>query len=329
VDQVLDDRRYGERWGRHWLDVIRFAESNGFETNRERPNAWRFRDYVIAAFNQDKPYNQFIREQIAGDALGSDVATGYLVGGAVDIVGSPDPALTAQQRADQLDDMVSTTGTAFLGLTLGCARCHSHKFDPISQREYYSLAAIFAGVKHGESALPLPPGKQKEVAQLDGQIQALEKNLLPFIAKPAVVVRGTNTTGKPLRPAVNARQNEEVFSPLQARFVRFTILATSGAEPCLDELEVWSGSRNVALATNGTKATASGSIKAAEAGGAPSPTYPPATVNIFFAPTRIRVLSVSATTSSPSELKMIMLGRANCEAVNPLPSPSYPKLDPA
>ncbi|HKX62981.1 MAG TPA: DUF1549 domain-containing protein, partial [Verrucomicrobiae bacterium] len=126
VDRVLDDSRYGERWGRHWLDVIRFAESNGFETNRERPNAWRFRDYVIAAFNQDKPYDQFIREQLAGDALGIDVATGFLVGGPVDIVGSPDPVLTAQQRADELDDIVSTTGTAFLGLTLGCARCHSH-----------------------------------------------------------------------------------------------------------------------------------------------------------------------------------------------------------
>ena len=141
VDRVLDDPRYGERWARHWLDVIRFAESNGFETNRERPNAWKFRDYVIAALNQDKPYHQFIREQIAGDAVGVDVATGFLVGGPFDIVGSPDPVLTAQQRADQLDDMVATTGTAFLGLTLGCARCHSHKFDPISHREYYSMAA--------------------------------------------------------------------------------------------------------------------------------------------------------------------------------------------
>src|SRR5688572_25167734 len=154
VDRTLADPRYGERWARHWLDVIRFAESNGFETNRERPNAWRFRDYVIAALNSDKPYDQFIREQLAGDALGLDVATGFLVGGPVDIVGSPDPVLTAQQRADELDDMVSTTGTAFLGLTLGCARCHSHKFDPIAHREYYSMAALFTGVKHGERALP-------------------------------------------------------------------------------------------------------------------------------------------------------------------------------
>ena len=100
VDRVLEDARYGERWGRHWLDVIRFAESNGFETNRERLSAWRFRDYVINAFNTDKPYDRFIREQIAGDALGVDVATGFLVGGPVDIVKSPDITLTAQQRAD-------------------------------------------------------------------------------------------------------------------------------------------------------------------------------------------------------------------------------------
>lgn len=139
VDQTLNDPRYGERWARHWLDVIRFAETNGFETNRERLSAWRFRDYVIAAFNDDKPYDQFVKEQIAGDVFGADVGTGFLVGGPVDIVKSPDPELTAKQRADELDDMVNTTGTAFMGLTLGCARCHSHKFDPVSHEEYYSL----------------------------------------------------------------------------------------------------------------------------------------------------------------------------------------------
>ena len=141
VDAVLADARYGERWARHWLDVIRFAETNGLETNRERPNAWRFRDYVIAAYNDNVPFDRFVREQLAGDALGNDVATGFLVAGPVDIVGSPDPTLTAQQRADQLDDMVATTGSAFLGLTVGCARCHAHKFDPIPHRDYYALTA--------------------------------------------------------------------------------------------------------------------------------------------------------------------------------------------
>ena len=260
VGRVLDDPRYGERWGRHWLDVIRFAESNGFETNRERPNGWRFRDYVIAAFNDDKPYNQFVREQIAGDALGMDVATGFLVGGPVDIVGSPDIVLTSQQRADELDDMVGTTGTTFLGLTIGCARCHSHKFDPISHREYYSMAAVFAGVRHGERALPVPKERSEEIVKLDTRIRDLETRLARFIPKPVTASVTTNTSGKTLRPAVSAVRNEEVFSPVEAKFVRFTISAATGAEPCIDELEVWSGDRNVALATNGTKAAASGSL---------------------------------------------------------------------
>ena len=164
MDRVLDDPRYGERWGRHWLDVIRFAESNGFETNRERTNAWRFRDYVIAAFNADKPYDRFVREQIAGDALGVDVATGSWWPGRSTSSRVPDVRLTAQQRADELDDMVGTTGTAFLGLTLGCARCHSHKFDPVSHQEYYSLTALFAGVNHGDRAEPLPVEQKEAIA---------------------------------------------------------------------------------------------------------------------------------------------------------------------
>jgi mono/diheme cytochrome c family protein len=260
VDKVLEDPRYGERWGRHWLDVIRFAETNGFETNRERPNAWKFRDYVIAAFNRDLPYDRFIREQIAGDSLGVDVATGFLVGGPVDIVGSPDIVLTSQQRADEIDDMVGTTGTAFLGLTVGCARCHSHKFDPISQREYYSLSAVYSGVRHGERAMPLAPERQQEVAKNEARIHELEKKLEPFIAKSSIVPASTNATSKARRPAVNAVLNEEILTPIDAKFVRFTILATSGGEPGIDELEVWAGGRNVALAANGTKPTASGTL---------------------------------------------------------------------
>ncbi len=258
VDQVLDDPRYGERWGRHWLDVVRFAETNGFETNRERPNAWRFRDYVIGAFNGDLPFNRFVREQIAGDALGADVATGFLVGGPVDIVGSPDPVLTAQQRADELDDMVNTTGTAFLGLTLGCARCHTHKFDPIEQREYYAMTALLGGVRHGERALALPSEDAEEVARLSKEVSELEQRLARFIPKAATGLKSTN--GAVLRPPVNARSNVEALEPVEARFVRFTILASTGGEPCLDELEVYSDERNVALASAGTRATASGTL---------------------------------------------------------------------
>lgn len=254
VDRVLADARYGERWGRHWLDVVRFAESNGFETNRERLSAWRFRDYVIAAFNQDKPFDQFVREQIAGDSLGMDVATGFLVGGPVDIVGSPDPTLTLQQRADELDDMVSTTGTAFLGLTLGCARCHSHKFDPISHREYYAMTALFAGVRHGERPLPRTGDQVETLRRLDREIAVLETNLVPFLERQAPV------TALRKRPSVTFGRNTDEFEPVVARWVRFTVLATTGAEPCLDELEVWSGDKNIGLASRGARASASGTI---------------------------------------------------------------------
>ena len=257
VDRVLEDPRYGERWGRHWLDVIRFAESNGFETNRERLSAWRFRDYVIDAFNTDKPYDRFIREQIAGDALGVDVATGFLVGGPVDIVKSPDITLTAQQRADEIDDMVGTTGTSFLGLTLGCARCHTHKFDPVTHTEYYALSALVSGVQHGERPLPPSPERAASLARVEDRIRDLEKHLEVYIPK---AVPSSPTARKVLRPAVNSVRNEDRFAETEARFLRFTILASSGGEPCIDELEAGSGNVNLALASAGTKATASGSL---------------------------------------------------------------------
>jgi hypothetical protein len=206
---------------------------------------------VIAAFNDDKAYDAFVREQLAGDALGADVATGFLVAGAVDIVGSPDPALTAQQRADELDDMVSTTGTAFLGLTLGCARCHAHKFDPIRHEEYYSMTAMFSGVKHGERALPLPPNQEERLAKLNEQIAEMEKRLEPFRIKQ---------TNGPLRAAVNARMNEERFPTMAAKRIRFTIESSNSGEPCLDELEVFAGTTNVALRSKGTKAAASDTL---------------------------------------------------------------------
>jgi hypothetical protein len=253
VDRVLEDPRYGERWARHWLDVVRFAESNGYETNRERTTAWRFRDWVIQALNSDLPYDRFVREQIAGDSLGADVATGFLVGGPWDIVKSPDPALTAQQRADELDDMVNTTGTSFLGLTLGCARCHSHKFDPVSQREYYSLTAIFAGVQQGERALPRSEAEKADLLAAEVRVKNLEAAVEKYRVRP-------ETSAGPLLPTVEPRLNEDAFPPVTAKRLRFTVLATTGGEPCLDELEVWSGDHNVALASQGTRATASGTL---------------------------------------------------------------------
>lgn len=179
VDRVLDNPHYGERWTRHWLDVVRFAESHGFETNRERPNAWPYRDYVIRALNEDKPYDVFIKEQVAGDALGADAATGFLVAGAYDIVKGANKELQAAQRQDELADMINTTGTAFLGLSLGCARCHNHKFDPVTQTDYYALQAIFAGVNHAEREHITPEIKQRkaDAAELQKGIPPLRAEL--------------------------------------------------------------------------------------------------------------------------------------------------------
>jgi hypothetical protein len=443
VDDVLDSPHYGERWARHWLDLIRFGETHGFETNRERPNAWPYRDWVIAALNNDKPYDAFIREQIAGDALGEPIATSFLVAGPHDIVKSPDINLTLMQRQDELSDMINTTSTAFLGLTLGCARCHNHKFDPITQSDFYSVQAIFAGVNHADRALPVTDDRKLQLAAVDLKLEDLRSKLADFIPSagsgftllddetlaasgtpglellvephghgtnpagrergfasdpgshahmtnisggrytwwqnsPGVNVaayrplaRGTfrvwlswgagydshtqdavyildrdgdlNTTtdqqelavvdqqrfavndgsavdssvppaknalwsgllnvgihtlepsnvivlrggktgsaitadvlvlegvptdvterGSPLRPgfrpAVTVTHNVDQFSPTEARFIRFTILATNSSQPCIDELEVFSGAKNVALASHGSQATSSSSL---------------------------------------------------------------------
>ena len=258
VDRLLASPRYGERWGRHWLDVVRFAETSGFEVNTPRANAWPYRDYVIRSFNEDKPYNRFIIEQIAGDIFNEDAATGFLVAGPEDLVKSPDPVLTANQRADELHDMVSTTGTAFLGLTVGCARCHNHKFDPIRQTEYYSLKAIFEGIRHGERKLKSADSekREEELAARRRRLEELDWKLGGF--DPLAQVGTVNTNE--LRAAVNPRQNVERIAPVVARKLRFTIKASSTLEPCIDEIEVYTAEgtpRNIALASAGTKARAS------------------------------------------------------------------------
>ena len=198
VDRVLLDSRYGERWGQHWLDLVRFGETDGFETNRERPNAWRYRDWVINAFNDDKPYDQFVREQIAGDQLGEPLGTGFLVAGPHDIVKSPDIKLTLTQRQDELADMVHTTATAFLGLTIGCARCHDHKFDPISQTDYYAIQSIFSGVRHGEREIPRSQRTRQRVAELSAQSRTLLKKLAPVMKTdwPSVWIDDSNGTNE-------------------------------------------------------------------------------------------------------------------------------------
>lgn len=146
IDRLLASPQYGERWGRHWLD-LRYAETHGYERDSAKPFAWRYRDYVIKSFNDDKPYDRFLKEQIAGDELDtvtneSMIATGYYRLGIWD----DEPADRPLARYDVLDGIVSTTGSVVLGMSIGCARCHDHKKDPISAKDYYSLLAFFQDV---------------------------------------------------------------------------------------------------------------------------------------------------------------------------------------
>jgi hypothetical protein len=164
IDRLLDSPQYGEKWGRHWLDVVRFAETNGYERDGPKPFAWRFRDYVIKSFNDDKPFDQFIREQLAGDEMpgynpDAIIATGFYRLGLWD----DEPADPLQARFDELDDYVTTTGQGFLGMSLNCARCHDHKRDPIPHADYYRLLSFFADVRRFD----LNPDTRSAVALTD------------------------------------------------------------------------------------------------------------------------------------------------------------------
>ena len=144
IDHLLSRPQYGEKWGRHWLDLVRYAETNGYERDGPKAEAWRYRDYVIRAFNQDKPYDQFLREQVAGDEMIPRTTDGIIATGFQRLgIWDDEPADPDQAYYDGLDDVVATTSTVFLGLTVGCARCHDHKIDPVPQRDYYRILAFF------------------------------------------------------------------------------------------------------------------------------------------------------------------------------------------
>lgn len=188
VDHLLASPHYGEHWARHWLDVVRFGESNGFERDQPRENAWHYRNWVIQALNKDLPYDQFVRLQLAGDLLkpdnpGAVKATGFLVAGPHDVVIPQSTLMRATMKQDELEDIVGVTAQTFLGLTVNCARCHDHKFDPIGQQEYYQFAAALSGVVHGERNLPDPAynlaqqalaQKEKTLREVQGQLFQLE-----------------------------------------------------------------------------------------------------------------------------------------------------------
>jgi hypothetical protein len=216
VDKYLDSPHYGERWGRHWLDVVRFGESQGFERDKLRPNAWPYRDWVIRAFNVDLPYDDFVCQQIAGDVLANDplgtVATGFLVAAPWDEVGQnqQSAAMKAVVRQDELEDVIGVTSQTFLGLTVNCARCHDHKFDPVSQQDYYRLAATFAGVRHGERE-PLAPRNVETTAvkraALEPQAAALRARLEEFDGpiRNRILARKERTPPPVEKPAPVAR----------------------------------------------------------------------------------------------------------------------------
>ncbi len=171
VDRLLASPHYGERWGRHWLDVARFGESDGFERDQARDHAWRYRDYVIRAFNKDRPYAQFIKEQLAGDVLtpvtrDGIVASGFLVAGPWDEIQNVAQSRLERMRTheEQIEEQIGTVTQTFLGMTVNCARCHDHKFDPIPQSDYYRLKAVFDGVDFGNTPLPPAGGSKGELS---------------------------------------------------------------------------------------------------------------------------------------------------------------------
>ncbi len=185
VDELLDSPRYGERWGRHWLDVVRYADSSGYEHDYDYPHAWRYRDYVIQSFNEDKPYDRFIEEQLAGDEVENAggaalIATGmHRIGPRVLFREKDNP----QYRYTYLDDMIATTSRAFLGLTVDCARCHDHKFDPIEQMDYYRMMAVF--FPHIRYEFPLAP--PDEVKRYEEAVKAVEARTKPLKSRIAEI----------------------------------------------------------------------------------------------------------------------------------------------
>ncbi len=181
IERLLASPHYGERWGRHWLDLARYADSGGYEFDYDRPHAWRYRDWVIRAFNEDKPYDQFIREQLANDQFNPAdtdalIPTGFCRNGP-----TVDNADNEETRMDELDDMVTTTSSVFLGLTVGCARCHDHKYDPIPQKDYYRMQAIFFQFQKTDRAL----ASAEEEAEFKAKRKAIDEQLKPYRQKIA------------------------------------------------------------------------------------------------------------------------------------------------
>lgn len=281
ADRLLSSPHYGEHWGRHWLDVVRFGESIGFERNVIIDDLWPFRDYVIQSINDDKPFDQFIREHLAGDVIGpgdpqTEIGSAFLVAGPYDDVGNQDVVAQANIRAATLDEIITATSGAFLGLTINCARCHHHKFDPIPAEDYFRLRATFEGIQHGRRVVASEADKRSHATQV-APLQARQSQLT---AEREAVVKAIEDraetryleladAGSFSRPKVDPQRTEERFAPVRARQVRFTVRALTSDPHLFDsllgrqasrgggrltEFEVWTAdeqSRNVALSSAG------------------------------------------------------------------------------
>lgn len=272
VDRLLASPQYGEQWGRHWLDVVRFGESNGFERNVLIHDLWPFRDYVIRSFNTDKPFDRLVLEHLAGDVIApgdpeTEIGTAFLVCGPYDNVGNQDPVQAAIIRANTLDEIIRAVGETFLGFTIGCARCHDHKFDPITQRDYYAWYATFAGVSHGSRVWATPQQRavfeanHAELVRRRDEIRKELDSLKEEIHRRAAQNAERHAT-RWKRPPVSRTGTEEVFEPIEARWVRLVVEGLDTNPELrtgyrIDEFQVWTDEqppRNVALQSQGTVA---------------------------------------------------------------------------
>lgn len=256
VERLLGSPAYGERWARHWLDVARFGETDGGEHNNERFTAWKYRDWVIGALNADMPYDEFVRMQIAGDVLKpGDVkaaaATGFLVAGPWDSVTKKinrDKLMAMTIRQDELDDMVTASMASFLGLTVGCARCHDHKFDPIPARDYYRITAAFRGVTYGEKEIAteaqredrkrLAAPVEAEIRRIRGELAKIEDAPRTQLLRERYMDFNRSRAGHPRRIPVNPIWNQELVGPVNGQRFRMVIASHNGKLAKIDRLEM-------------------------------------------------------------------------------------------
>lgn len=240
VDEQLASPHFGERWAQHWLDAIRWAETNGSEANLYRKNSWIYRDYVVRSFNDDVPYDQFVTEQLAGDQFGVGEATGFLVAGPhvpAATVGR-EPTAIRQARADRVDEVMQTIGASMLGMTVNCARCHNHKFDPISIQDYYALTAVFQGVEFG--------GRYPEFAEDHPRMQRAKGIRAEMFKQRDILRKGTGRWSEDW-----GGFTEFQFPPTKTKVLRIEFASKNIG---VDELQLYgteSYSENLALAANG------------------------------------------------------------------------------